>query len=302
MSDLLEGWSFPVSETIPISGLKILDHTFVKAPNNGPAYFNCFGRHESPKAHRLEGASGMGSYAVANCYRLPFVLPDAAGFGVYARHGVCHQAANRFLWSACGWLTGPTVHDAQAYYLSFSIYGTYGRPLWVLPPPAFFPPSPEPPPDFAAIYAKCNLLGGTPSVEEDRSAVPKQFHGRIIALHQQLHAKQVAHDPNVVINEELRLLVEAHLGADFEFGRIQEIRSGALQRANKVATSDLRGAAFANEINVVAVEYLDGMRSIWGRRITRVSLRSPLERDTLWLTPVWQSRPGHGGRGRRKDL
>ena len=297
MSDLLEGWSFPVSETIPISGLKILDHTFVKAPNNGPAYFNCFGRHESPKAHRLEGASGMGSYAVANCYRLPFVLPDAAGLGVYARHGVCHQAANRFLWSACGWLTGPTVHDAQAYYLSFSIYGTYGRPLWVLPPPAFFPPSPEPPPDFAAIYAKCNLLGGTPSVEEDRSAVPKQFHGRIIALHQQLHAKQVAHDPNVVINEELRLLVEAHLGADFEFGRIQEIRSGALQRANKVATSDLRGAAFANEINVVAVEYLDGMEKHLGsENYSRLLKIPPRERYAL-VDPGLAEQAGSRGTG-----
>ncbi len=264
MSDLLEGWSYPVSETIPISGLKILDHTFVKAPNNGPGYFNCFGGHESPKAHRLEGASGMGIYAVADCYRKPAVLPDTAGLGLYLTHGVCHQAANRFLWSACGWFTGPTIHNAQAYYLSFSMYGTYGRPLFAPPPPEPYPPSPEPPPDFAAIYAKCKLLGGTSPVEEDSSAVPKQLHSRITALHQQLHAKRVGHDPNAVINEELRLLVEAHLGAEFEFGRIQEIRNSALKRAHKVATSDLRGQAFANEINAVAVEYLDGMEAHLG--------------------------------------
>ena len=135
MSDRLEGWSYPVSETIPVSGLKILDHTFVKAPGKGPAFFDCFGGHASPKAHAIAGAAGNGDYSVANCYRMSLGLPDTAGLGLYATHGVCHQAANRFLWSACGVFSGPTIHNAQAYMLTFAMYGTYGRPLVAPPPP-----------------------------------------------------------------------------------------------------------------------------------------------------------------------
>jgi len=269
MSDVLEGWSYPVSETVPISGLKILDHTFVKAPNNGPAYFNCFGGHESALAHPLQGASGNGYYAVANCYRLPLPpLPDTSGLGVYATHGVCHQAANRFLWSACGYITGPTIRNAQGYYLSFSLYGTYGRPLLVPPPPAPYPPLPEPPADFAMIYAGCYgksmLIGETPRTGEQIVASPKGVEQRITALHSQHHAKKKKLDHNAVVDEELRILVGEHLGPDFELAKVREIRNHALGRAHKIATSDLRGRNFAHEINGIAVQYLDEMENHLG--------------------------------------
>jgi hypothetical protein len=262
MPDLLEGWSYPVSETI--GPLKILDHTFVVAPNKGPAYFDCFGGHDGAGRHSLDGASGEGNYAVANCYRMPSILPDTAGLIPYGVHGVCHQAANRFLWSACGWTNGPTVRNAQAYLLSFSFYGTYGRPINAPAPPAPWPPSPEPPWDFLAIYAKCKAFGDVQVGPEETLAVQKGFEQRIAALHQHIHAKRQEYDPNVVINEELRLLVEERLGAEFEFAKIQEIRNAALGQAYNVATSDLSGQTFAHEINAIAVRFLDDMENYLG--------------------------------------
>jgi len=266
MADLLEGWSYPVSETV--YGLNILDHTFVKAPSNGPAYFNCFGGHAAPQAHPLEGASGNGNYAVANCYRQPSVLPDTAGLAPYGTHGVCHQAANRFLWSACGLFSGATVHNAQAYGLSFSFYGTYGRPLAAPPPPSPWPPIPEPPPDFVAIYgacwAKAKLVGETLWYEKPAPASPQGFEQRIVALHAGIHSKREKVDPNAVLDEELRLLIEERLGPKFELAKIREVRNRALARAHSVATSDLRGRAFADAINGIAVQYQDELEEHLG--------------------------------------
>lgn len=279
MSDLLEGWSYPVSETIPVSELRILDHTFVKAPNKGPVYFDCFGGHRSPKAHALQGASGNGIYAVANCYRLPLPgTPDTAGLGLYATHGVCHQAANRFLWSACSWSSGPTIHNAQAYALSFSFYGTYGRPLAEPFPMQPFIPTSVAPADFTAIYAGCrakaSLLGTEQSPEERPATPPTGFASRVVALHREQHGKE-AIDHNAVLDRELKILVEERLGQTFDSEKVRQVRARALNRAHKVATSDLRGRAFADEINDIAVQYQDELEEHLG----------PENHSTLMQTP-----------------
>lgn len=296
--DEIEGWAYAVDgET---HELQILDHTFVKAPNNGPAYFDCFGGHDKPDAHPLDGAAGKGNYAIANRYRFPFAgRPDTAGLGVYAIHGVCHQAANRFLWSTCGWFGGPTVKNARAYLLSFSFYGTYGRPIYAPPPSVVIPPRIEPPTDFLAMYRKFKLFKKTPKSEEDSSATPKEFDQRVIAPHQNLRTKQKKYDPNAVINEELRFLVEDRLGSKFEFAKIQEIRNRAIERAHKVATSDLRGEAFAHEINAIAVQYLDEMESHLGSdHYSRLLSIPPKERYALVDPALAEQAGSHGTRAK----
>jgi len=292
MSDVLEGWAIPVSEQV--GPLKILDHTFVKAPNNGPAYFECFSLtpvHEGKNVRKL--TSGNGDYSVANCYRLPDVLPDTAGLGLYATHGVCHQAANRFLYSACGWFDGPTVSDAHGYALSFSFYGTYGRPL-AMPFPGPPDPNPSPPFGFLMIYAGCKGLAKTPPPADDRPEVAEGLPG-IAALHSRLHTEEGEQDPNKTIDEELRLLVAAHLGAEFDFCKIREIRGAALSRAHKVATSDLRGAAFADEINAIAVQYLDEMEAHLGEdNHTALFKTTPKERYALVDPRLAEAAGTHG--------
>ncbi len=296
MSDRLEGWSYPVSETVPISGLKMLDHTFVKAPRRGPEYFDCFGGHGSPKSHALVGAAGDGDYAVANCYRLPLGLPDTAGLGAYAMHGVCHQAANRFLWSACGPVSGPTVFTAQGYAFSSMMYGTYGRSLATPPPPALYVPGPLPPADFVVVYAKCRLVGMAPAAPgEEVASPPQNVQHLIVAVHQQLHGATAATDPNRVLDEELRLVVQDRLGTEVPHEPIQEIRSRGLRRAHVVATSDLDGEAFAHELNAVGARLLDELESHLGpTHYATLMQMEPGERFAL-VNPELADRAGTNG-------
>ena len=306
MSDRLEGWSYPLASpdvdaplNLPDAALKLLDHTFVKAPNNSPAFFNCFGGHTAAGAHALDGASGNGDYAVANCYRLPVTYrvpetslekttPDTAGLGVYATRGVCHQAANRFLWSACSLLTGPTIHNAQGYLLSWTFYGTYGRPA-ECPYPGTCPENTsgwvgQPPPDFVLLYAGCSHPTTKVAAEPpSAAALPHvRAQSRIVALHQDLHAKKKTPDHNAVADAELKILTDEHLGGAEDFPKIREIRGRALHRAHVIATSDLRGKAFADEVNAIGVHCLDEMEAHLGaERYSKLFRMAPKERFAL---------------------
>ena len=132
MADRLEGWAYPLDQTI--LGYYIADHAFVKAPNNGSAYFNCWGGHSGAHQYRVEGGSGDGDYAVANCYRGIPVLghTDTAYIEAYGLDGVCHKAANRFLYSANPWF-GPAVvvtdpiHGVRGGIASVALFGVYGN-------------------------------------------------------------------------------------------------------------------------------------------------------------------------------
>jgi hypothetical protein len=294
MSDRLEGWSYPLDSPAGNDPAKLLDHTFVKAPENGPAFFDCFGGHTAAGAHALDGAAGNGYYAVANCYRLPAnyfgvkTTPDTAGLGVYATRGVCHQAANRFLWSACTLVSGPTIHNAQGYILSWSFYGTYGRPMdCPYPAPCYGNVSgwiDQPPADFVGIYAGCSNATTTVAAEPPSAAAPPHVRAqaRIIALHKDLHAKKQPPDHNAVADAELKILADEHLGPAEDVSKIREIRGRVLNRAHIIATSDLRGKAFADEVNAIGVQYLDEMEAHLGpERYSKLLRMTPKERFAL---------------------
>ena len=293
MSDRLEGWSYPVSETIPnVPGLKLLDHTFVVAPNRGPAYFNCFGGHEGKEAHALKDAAGNGDYSVANCYRDSNLLPDTAGLAVYGVYGVCHQAANRFLWSACTWWSGPSVYYAQAYSLTFAMYGTYGRPL-NYPLPSV--PTVIPPIDFATLYASCAATAKPFLVSVEAPPAVLTAQHKITALHQQIHAGQIKHEHNAVITQELGFWIEEHLGAHFDPRGVLAIRNDALKRAFTVATSDLKGASLAHELNFVGVALLDELEThLGGELYTKLMKLEPGQRYAF-VDPALAERAGASG-------
>ncbi|MBA8962427.1 hypothetical protein JOJ86_006770 [Rhodococcus percolatus] len=114
---LLEGWAV---ETFG----KAADHTYVSSPENGK-YFNCFGGHAGPNPRKI--VEGLGNYAIADCYRQSWIFAtplagyDTAGI-IYGIEGVCHQAANRFLYSA-----NVTLDlKVSGYWLSTLLYGVYG--------------------------------------------------------------------------------------------------------------------------------------------------------------------------------
>lgn len=91
------------------------DHTYVKC-GTGRKAWGCWGG-------KVGGAplhTGQGSTNQADAIAEP---DERAGITCYLINGVCHQAANRILFSA-----GITVASARGYGVSEALFGPYGRP------------------------------------------------------------------------------------------------------------------------------------------------------------------------------
>ena len=95
--------------------LKAADHTYVEC-GTGAKGWSCWGG----KANGAQICSGAGSTQRAN---LVAETNQRAQIAVYLVNGVCHQAANRVLTQ-----TKLQVSTARGYWLSQSIFGTYGKP------------------------------------------------------------------------------------------------------------------------------------------------------------------------------
>ena len=95
--------------------LNLADHTYVTC-SNGAVRWGCWGGKTGGAALRQRVGSTKRADKIAE--------PDErAGITCYLINGVCHQAANRILYPA-----HITVRGARGYYVSESLYGTYGRP------------------------------------------------------------------------------------------------------------------------------------------------------------------------------
>jgi len=90
------------------------DHTYVEC-GTGKVGWSCWGG----KTGGDEIARGTGSTNQANAIA---GANERGGITCYAINGVCHQAANRILWP-----TRVLVSAARGYWVSSSLYGTYGR-------------------------------------------------------------------------------------------------------------------------------------------------------------------------------
>lgn len=94
--------------------LKAADHTYVECGNGGKAW-GCWGGKTGGTAFNTGNGSTKRADAIAE--------PDEkANIRCYLINGVCHQAANRILFPA-----GILVSAARGYWLSSSMFGTYGR-------------------------------------------------------------------------------------------------------------------------------------------------------------------------------
>lgn len=262
MTDRLEGWAYPID--ITVGGVKIAEHTYVKAPNNGPAYFNCWGGHSGSGQHALGGASGDGYYKVANCYRGPTVLGhEDTGFITYGVTGVCHQTANRFLYSASGWLSPVTVREAKAYIASSLVWGDYGNcptgpfpgdattfiltiypGCWLAEPAQAEKAPPEPP--------------SPPTEAQERAAFYRNVAAQVVA--------QRAPRPRDVVTGAFAITARHRLGKDSELlATVEGLHTGLLDRLAKVIEGPRKGADFAHEMNTVINEGLSGFEKQLGK-------------------------------------
>lgn len=94
--------------------LGLADHTYVEC-GTGAIGWGCWGG----KTGGREIVRGTGSTNQANAIATP---NERAGITCYGINGVCHQAANRILWPS-----RTLVSAASGYWVSSSLYGTYGR-------------------------------------------------------------------------------------------------------------------------------------------------------------------------------
>ena len=95
--------------------LKAADHTYVECGTGAKAW-SCWGG----KTNGVRIASGAGSTKRADSVA---EANERAQIPVYLVNGVCHQAANRILTQ-----TKIQVSNARGYWLSQSIFGTFGKP------------------------------------------------------------------------------------------------------------------------------------------------------------------------------
>lgn len=124
----------------PLKVVSVLDHTWVTTydpvavcpPDTSCGdYWYCWGIcHETgqynPEARLL--ITHDGEMTLATCISVPNVENDHAGItGIYGLHGVCHQVANRVLFStATEHEEALLVDGAHGFWLSYFLYGDYG--------------------------------------------------------------------------------------------------------------------------------------------------------------------------------
>jgi hypothetical protein len=220
----------------------LADHTFVYCRDNDQ-YFDCFGGHDSLDDRR-DICSGVGMYKVANCYRLPmFGLPDTAGVGPYAVDGVCHQATNRFLFSALTMLN----FYVRGYWFSNFVYGTWGKsyPLWL-----------------ATIYLPCSISQAVFAAPTASAAMPvaaganacdlfKKIQGVYSSVPMMMRGIE-SRDPEEIAREISVKDMVAHasfLVPELDPTKITEIHREFLKERDAVLGDKLKGTALSDKVN-----------------------------------------------------
>jgi hypothetical protein len=235
------------------------DHVWVKAGNG--ATFDCWGGHAPGKVV----CSGVGNYALADCYRCPLSLPEPIGFvpdtaciGFYLEKGVCHQSANRFLYS-----TGVTLpFSVRGYFLSVALYGVYGGTF-----------------QFLAVYHAC---GGA---KKDMFSLPSG--DPIFEAVRQVHASVDLEmsDPNEVIVEETAALIRHHL-PDFsalDLDTFKNFQREYLEQKDSVLGSGLQGRELALRFDELCFQVQERLRNFFGDEnyVTLMGIDDPNERLSL---------------------
>lgn len=202
---------------IKVRGKTIIspDHTWVTDyPNPGPPngftepipaddhYWFCWGvfhsggdTNENPKPYQPFFSPVNAGVTQAVCICEANVQDDAGNPswphaqipGIYGEHGVCHQVANRILWSA-GLKNGKrvTVRGVRGWQLSWFLYGPYGSagtwPLPKCPPSDSLGPTPEAISSLAKSARKNLKKNLDPSKQKDLQQLQKEMLDKKQAL------------------------------------------------------------------------------------------------------------------------
>ncbi len=231
------------------------DHTYVLS-SDGHSW-PCWGSSTGGNAI----CSGEGSSSVANCISQP---NSWAGI-IYGVTGVCHQTADRILFPA-----RVIVSRARDFWLSSILYGVYGTDLieWGAKAGACYlfgggPGGPHPIPNLALANA-ASAEGKKSAPQQDKSE--KDFLEKIIALY-----SDTSQAPETLLGNELELMIDYRLGAEFDSDKTKEILSlhkDLLKKKHEVDLAlykkDLNGEKYAAEVNNLFSEVLKSKAEILG--------------------------------------
>lgn len=243
------------------------DHTYVEC-GTGKVAWGCWGGKTG--GEELAGARGAGSTNQANAIA---GANERGGITCYAVNGVCHQAANRILWPA-----RVLVSAARGYWVSSSLYGTYGREnfnfLHICEAPF------DPHNDVTGDLPDCteavqiNVESAYLSTrhfelaDRDRS-VEKEFAEAAMALHTKLRTSAAGMDAETQLSyqqEHFSLQSQYRLGSLYgnDLGQtlnnlITDIEDERLKLERAYAGKELELKDFAGKFNELTVKFQDNM-------------------------------------------
>lgn len=232
--DTFQGWARPVDISIPVIGdiaAKVADHTFVYCTNQN-SYFKCFsdGNIHDKEAVLCVTSTGKKAFCKADKYRCGIPgFPDTAGL-VYAVTGVCHQAANRFMYATETYLSYPTGKSRPHGYLASCMhFGTWGADF-----PVFLAAL------YAQAYTRCMFahMGHT----DTQGLSPDSLEYKLLDYYQMQHV--TGNNPAHPVADELEITIRHILGIDEPeelkqtHGRILNEIKNALAEYSLTATPD----------------------------------------------------------------
>jgi hypothetical protein len=172
-----------------------------------------------------------------------FGLPDTAGIVPYAVDGVCHQAANRFLFSARITLN----YKVRGYWFSNIAYRTWGKsyPAWL-----------------AASYLPCSISHAVPGAVAAPAAMPvaeaagdSELFNKIQMVHSsvpKMIAGMESRDPAEIAREISVRDMVAHASfqvPELDPEKIAEIHRQFLKERDAVLSDQLKGTALSDKVN-----------------------------------------------------
>lgn len=215
------------------------DHTYVACPELNK-YFECWGQHYTPP-DQVFITSGNGNYLFADCCRCTIdlfgvIYPDTACLPVYGTDGVCHQSANRFLWTAGTTLT----YAVRGYWFTHMLFGTYGT-WW----------------SFAALLTRCALRVGVEApaaAGEMALASNPSLPDQIRDLYEKSKNEKPPPSHNEMLIREAALVTKFY-APDIDPAQYRDLHAALLADKDAAIASGLKGVELAARLNAVAAEH-----------------------------------------------
>ncbi len=226
----------------PLTGFQGADHTWVttyldpSACPPPPDYWYCWGvcHPTGPGTTARALGSSAGNLAMAKCICSPNNPHAHGGIHLYGIDGVCHQVANRILYSCS---PVQTVRGAHMYWMSHFLFGTYGLTVS----------------DWAQRKQHCSLASNQapPHTGSGGGGTLDNVDGEDLDLGALTHLLATRASPEEVV-------------------RLSELRANLLREKREldeqVQAGAIGGIEFANRVNNLVSSYLPRIALIIGEQ------------------------------------